>query len=145
MSEAARITHEPELFHVEPRHLIDIWAQVHPQIEAACDDTLTPDEVLAWLQEGRAALWLIVVDGQIQASCVHRICESDSRRWLDVVTLGGRGFKRWIAFLHGALEAAVAHHDCAGMACSTVRPGIEKWLRELGWQRHSVEMRWNDG
>lgn len=146
MSEAIRKPREIDLFHVESHRLFDVWGRVFPHVRDACDDTITPAEILSWLSNGKASLWVMVDDdGNVEASCVHRVCEAKGRRYLDVVTLGGSGFRRWAPALQKALEAAVNDNGCEGMSCSTVRPGMEKWLGELGWRRHRVEMRWPNG
>lgn len=145
MIESARIAPEVDLFHVEPGHVFGIWKQVLPHIESACDDTVTPDEILRWIQSGQASLWVVVdADGEIEASCVHRVCDDGGRRWLDVVTVGGKNFKRWSRELQRALEAAVTGNGCEGMQAEC-RRGMAKWLAGLGWREHQVRMRWPNG
>lgn len=117
-----------------------VWPHVVELVAAACDVTLTPADVLASISERRACMWLVEdVDGEILACMVTRVASNGDRRWLEVLTIAGSGWASWIAEIQAALERYAEQERCECIR-ATCRPGLERWMNEIGWRKRQIIM-----
>ena len=136
----------PMLTYVTGTDVDVFWLELEPLIERACDETLTPGDVLAAIGEEKALAWMVLDESgeHVKAACVTEVKEHRGARWLHVLTLGGEDWAAWKDDLMAALER-YRQQEGLDFIRAHCRPGMAQWLRELGWKRRHVVMEWRDG
>lgn len=133
----------PQMFHVEhvaSENVRDVWAYIYQDVARACDDTLTPEEVLDALSSKRATLWLIFEGEHIIASLVTQARIRNGNTRLEVLTVGGSKFNEWAPIMQDILQDM----DYPKMR-AYCRRGMAKWLKQLGWREVQVVMEYENG
>ena len=116
-------------FFVPPDHVAAIWAYVLPHIEAAVDHSegeLLAEDVYAPLCMGDMQLWVVVQDTAIVSSMITEIITYPRKRTLRVLSLGGRGLKKWY-YLFKEVEKFALYQECDSIE-AWARKGFEKML-----------------
>jgi hypothetical protein len=116
-------------FFVPHDQVASIWEYVLPHIQAAVDHSegeLEANDVFAPLCMGDMQLWVVVDGDAICATLVTEIITYPRKRILRILSLGGRGLRKWYYLFPEIEKFAVAQ------GCDTIeawaRKGFEKML-----------------
>lgn len=95
-----------------------------------------------WDAESRTthAQLFLILDGEPVGAMLTRVVDLPSKRAIDVVALGGVGFRNWGGYLDEVLRD-VAHQWGATVLMATGRLGWAKELKKLGWKQAQVTMK----
>lgn len=139
---------EYEISSVSPAHVDLVWPEVAPLAERGLrqirDDALTADGIRSAIVEGRYLLWVVHQGEEVIGVLVLNILQRRSGLVLFVVMVAGREFQKWAPKAQSLLRDFM---DLTGAVKieSHSRPGMEAWMRELGWRKRAVIMEYTDG
>ena len=142
MSAAAEKQTGPSVYHVHGKAVEQVWPKLYEMVAPACDETITPAVIAARIYHGKAIAWCVVNDLEIRAVMVTEVRIGPAGdRWIEVVTLGGKGLDEWDELLAEALERHRLSEDVE--FCRTyARPGMAKILGKRGWRERKRCMEW---
>jgi hypothetical protein len=106
------------------------WPEAQSLLEPA---RARADEVLELLGFNEV-LWAVLDGDDLLGVATSRLCEDGS---CEVVLVGGRDHKRWVAELNDMIGAAAAEAGATRMTAMG-RPGWRKALKAIGWASENV-------
>lgn len=111
---------------VEPQKVNEIWPQVKEHLDPAIAKDLVHDEISlkTAVAEDRALLWLAVVDGKIMGAVIT-VIEKFKITLVNILSLGGKEFKRWKDEMNQALTLYASAMGCKYIVAN----GSEGWRK----------------
>lgn len=132
---------------VAGREVDAVWPKIDAMVtrglEAIHDDTTTSALLREGVRHGRLVLWIVHSGDEIVAAIVLNIVKRFGGPVLLVVMIAGRDFEAWAPQVQQLLQD---YRQLIGATRieSVSRPGMEKWMRRLGWRRRAVMMEWKE-
>lgn len=123
-----------------------VWPQVAPLAAKALrrirEDNLTPEIMLQRVLEGRYLMWAVTCSGgALTGVLLLEVVKRRRGRVLMVVLVAGARFTGWAPAVQPLLQDFAAIVGARKIE-SHSRPGMEAWMRELGWRKRAVIMEW---
>lgn len=119
--------------------LENVWQDFYPFIAQACDETLRSRDIFELVSEGKALLWIVRDPSGVIAIASTRRIEKHGNTWLDVMTIGGKDWKRWAPTLNEQFIHYAKGNECDAITAH-VRRGLKRWLEALGWRERQIHM-----
>jgi len=127
---------------VHPQDMRHVWHLVEDHVGRACkySGTHDADSILESIMGRRALLWMIInPEGKPVAHIITEVVSYPCKNVVLVVTTGGRDFKKWQDVAMETLLKYQEETNSDGLQ-AICRPGMVKWLIELGWTTKSTIM-----
>ena len=107
-------------------------------------DTITPEEIRQSVISGDMEMWAVHDAEQIAAVVVIQVVGRPQGKVLKVVLVAGREFASWGQQIQ---ELLTEYANLIGAASieAVARPGMAKWLAQMGWKRKATVMELKDG
>lgn len=125
-----------------PDEVEQMWHLVEEGVEKACkysNGTFVADNLRDMCMRQEALLWVIHRDGDIVAHLITEIVFYPSKQVLMVTTTGGKEFHRWRDEMMGMLIKYAEQLSITTIEAAC-RPGMTKWLEEIGWKKQRTIM-----
>lgn len=133
---------------VYPEDVRYVWHLVESDVENAAkysNGTHNADVILQAIMGRRSLLWIITdPDDEPVAHMITEIAQYPLKRVVVVVTAGGRDFKKWQDVGMETLLRYQEEANCDSLE-AVCRPGMAKWLSQLGWNKKSTIMEFDHG
>lgn len=102
-------------------------------------DSVTPEQALSAITEGRHQLWAVHDDGGIHAAVGVSVDEHPACRKVWVSMLAGRRMFEWADLVESALKKCreLSKSKCIEASC---RPELARYLERRGWKVKAVIM-----
>ena len=122
-----------------PHVLAQFAKQVKRALSSGQGDSVTAEEMLARVMDGRSYVWVAHEDGEPAGVAVLSAPEYRSGRKVFVDFLAGARLDEWVDPMESALLEA---RERVGAMCveASCRPGLSRYLKRRGWKVKAVIM-----
>ena len=131
---------------VHPKNIGLLWHLVETDIERACkysSGTYDSDAILQELMGSRSILWVIHdEEDNITANYVTQLVQYPRKKTLLVVTLGGKGYKKWHPLMLEELAKYAKEEKCDFIEAS-IRQDLAEWAERVGWVKTRITMEYH--